>query len=131
MTVTRLGSVAALVGGLLWVVAAVLGWGDDTVNQALSLGGLALLVVAFAALGYALVTTAPVWLRAVVTVATPVLGAMVWVIVADSVSTEYVAVLAGGLLLLVGGGVALPRGRRTTVERPGPPPRAPGHRAAR
>ena len=48
MSVSRWGSVAALLGGLAWVVSAVLGWGEDP-EQVSYLVGLALLVVALAA----------------------------------------------------------------------------------
>ncbi|MGN6575028.1 MAG: hypothetical protein ACTHKG_05020 [Nocardioides sp.] len=129
MTVSRVGAVAAVLGGLLWIVAGVIGWGDEPINQPLYVAGLVLLVVAFAALGYALVATAPVWLRAVVTIATPALGLMVWLILRDSLS-DYVAAVTGGALLLVGGGVALARSRPPAAG-PAEPPPARGRRAAR
>ena len=131
MSVSRIGSLAALFGGLVWVVAAVLSWGDDELNQPLYVAGLALLVVAFAALGYALVATAPVWLRAVVTIATPLLGLMVWLILRDSLSSEYLAAVVGGVLLLVGGGIARGRGGRAAPASGKPDPPARGRRAAR
>ena len=129
MSVSRWGSVAALLGGLAWVVSAVLGWGEDP-EQVSYLLGLAMLVVALAAAGYSLVATAPVWLRAVVTLATPALGFTVWLVVLDSVSTGSVAVALAGVVLLVGGGIGLGRtSGRTREERPEPPVR--GRRAAR
>lgn len=129
MSVSRIGSLGALLGGLVWVAAAVLSWGDE-LDQSLYLAGLALLVVAFAALGYSLVATAPVWLRAVVTVATPLLGLMVWLILRDSLPSDYVAAAVGGVLLFVGGGIAL--GRTSGAARPAKPdPPARGRRAAR
>ena len=131
MSVSRIGSLGALLGGLVWVAAAVLSWGDDELNQSLYLAGLALLVVAFAALGYSLVATAPVWLRAVVTVATPLLGLMVWLILRDSLPSDYVAAAVGGVLLFVGGGIALGRGGRGESPPAKPDPPARGRRAAR
>ena len=129
MSVSRWGSVAALLGGLAWVVSAVLGWGEDP-EQVSYLVGLVLLVVALAAAGYSLVATAPVWLRAVVTLATPALGFTVWLVVLDSVSTGSVAVALAGVVLLVGGGIGMGRtSGRTREERPEPPVR--GRRAAR
>ena len=129
MSASRWGSVAALLGGLAWVVSAVLGWGEDP-EQVSYLVGLTLLVVALAAAGYSLVATAPVWLRAVVTLATPALGFTVWLVVLDSVSTGSVAVALAGVVLLVGGGIGLGRtSGRTREERPEPPVR--GRRAAR
>ncbi len=131
MTVSRVGAVAAVLGGLLWIVAGALGWGDDVLNQSLYVAGLGLLVVAFAALGYALVASAPIWLRVVVTIATPALGLMVWLILRDSVPSEYVAAVSGGVLLLAGGGIALARSRTSTAGTSEPPPPAHGRRAAR
>lgn len=131
MTVSRIGSLAALLGGLVWVAAAVLSWGEDALDQRLYLAGLVLLGVAFAALGYSLVGTAPLWLRAVVTVATPLLGGMVWLILRDSVHADDVAAMVGGVLLLVGGGIALVRGRRADPAPEQPVPPAHGRRAAR
>ena len=131
MTVSRVGAVAAVLGGVAWIVAGALAWGEDTLGRPLYLTGLVLLVVAFAALGYALVATAPVWLRAVVTIATPALGTMVWLILRDSLA-DPVAAVTGGALLLVGGGVALARGGLRPAEPAGdPPPPARGRRAAR
>lgn len=130
MTVSRLGSIAAILGGVAWTVAAVLAWGDDELDAALYLGGFGLLVVAFATLGYALVATAPLWLRAVVTLATPALGAMVWLILEDATPEAYVAAVVGGVLLIVGGAIGL--SRASGPDRPEtPPPPARGRRAAR
>jgi hypothetical protein len=128
MSVSRLGSVAALLGGLVWVAAAVLSWGDAELNRGLYLAGLVLLVASFAALGYSLVATAPVWLRAVVTIATPLLGLMVWLILRDSIPADYVAAVVGGVLLFVGGGIALGRAGSAPAK---PEPPARGRRAAR
>jgi len=129
MSASRWGSVAALLGGLAWVVSAVLGWGEDP-EQVSYLVGLTLLVVALAAAGYSLVATAPVWLRAVVTLATPALGFTVWLVVLDSVSTGSVAVALAGVVLLVGGGIGMGRtSGRAREGRPEPPVR--GRRAAR
>lgn len=129
MSVSRIGSAGALLGGLVWIAAAAISWGDDELQQPLYVAGLVLLVVAFACLGYALVATAPVWLRGVVTVATPLLAVMVWLILRDSVSADHVAAVVGGVLLLVGGGIALGRSVGEAPERPARP--AHGRRAAR
>lgn len=109
MSVSRLGSVAAVLGGVAWIVAAVLAWGEGEPSGALHDAGFALLVVALAALGYALVATAPVWLRVLVAAATPALGTMVWLIVEGVIAQAYVAAAIGGVLLLLGGGIGLTR----------------------
>lgn len=129
MTLSRLGSVAAILGGLVWIAAAVLAWGEDAVGSVLHVVGFALLVVAFATMGYALVATAPLWLRAVVTVATPALGAMLWLTLRDAVDEPYVAVMVGGVLLLLGGGIGL--GRAAPAGRGEPDASVRGRRAAR
>ena len=129
MSVSRLGSIAAVLGGVAWIVAALLAWGEDELGAALYLMGFALLVAAFAALGYALVSTAPVWLRAVVTLATPALGAMVWLIIKDAIPQAYVAAVVGGVLLVVGGGIGLSQADGPAASEEPPPPRG-GHRRA-
>lgn len=128
MNASRWASVAALLAGVTWVVSAVLGWGGEP-ERFSYLAGLVLLVVAFAAGGYALVATAPVWLRAVVTLATPVLGFMLWLVVRDTVGPDYLAVVVVGVLLIVGGGIGLGRAGGGADDKPEPPIR--GRRAAR
>lgn len=128
MSASRWGSIAALLGGVAWVASAVLGWGGEQ-EQASYLAGLALVVVALAFGGYALVATAPVWLRAVVALATPALGFSVWLVVMDSVTPGYLPVVIGGVVLIVAGGIGLGRGAQRD-EKPEPPPTR-GRRAAR
>ena len=128
MTASRWGSVAALLGGVAWVVSAVLGWGEEQ-EQTAYLVGLGLVVVALAFGGYALVATAPVWLRAVVTLATPALGFAVWLTVMESVTPGYLPVIIGGVVLVVAGAIGLARGAQRD-DKPEPPP-AHGRRAAR
>ena len=131
MTVSRLGSVAAIVGGLVWILVAALAWGDEDPGGVLYVVGYALLLVAGAAMGYSLVAKAPVWLRAVVTVANAALGAMLWLILDDSLSPGSTALLVGGVLLLVGGGIGLTRSSGPGSTDKAPPPPARGRRAAR
>lgn len=117
----------ALLGGLVWIGAAFMA-SDGDLNQPLYWAAIALMVVAFAGMGYALVATAPIWLRGVVGIATPLLGAMVWWIVWDSLSATPAGIVTG-VLLLVGGGVGL---ARSGGHEPAPPAaHARGRRAAR
>ncbi len=120
-----MGSGLAALAGIAWVVGAVLGWGGDT-PAGLYLLGLLLAVLALAAFGYSLVATAPVWLRAVVTVAAPALGYMVWVTVRDAFAHDHLPVVVAGVLLLAVGGVGLTRRRDQA-----PPAVTRGRRAAR
>lgn len=91
----RIASVAALVGGVGWLVKVALIWANGGEN--LDSGPVAVfyflgvlgLVVALAALGYTLVERAPVWLRALVTVATPVLGLMLWSLLDQAIRAVY------------------------------------------
>jgi hypothetical protein len=125
MSVSRVASAAALLGGLAWMLAGMVGRGGDADGPVYD-AGLVLVVVAFAALGYSLVETAPVWLRALVTVATPALACMVWVTVRDAFSADYLPVLAAGLVLAAAAGVGLARARKQR-----PPAGVRGRRAAR
>jgi hypothetical protein len=118
---------AAVLGGVGWIVAAYGGWGgtaDDNVAYYL---GMVALGAALAALGYALVATAPMWLRVVVALATPALGYMVWITVEQALDAhDYLTVGGAGVVMVVAGGLGL---ARTRAEQPEPVVR--GRRAAR
>ena len=126
MNVSRTAAMAAVLGGLVWLVAAALDWGQD-VNPVVYTIGLVWFLVALMGLGYGLVDKAPVWLRAVVSVATPLLGYGVWFTVSDAFTSNYLPVLVAGLLLVAIGGLVLVRGR--SAEPVAAPVR--GRRAAR
>jgi hypothetical protein len=83
------------------------------------------LVLSLAAGGYALVATAPVWLRLIVMVATPALGYMIWITLRAAFTTDHVPVLVVGVGMVAAGLIGLGRAR--------PAPQAPvrGRRAAR
>jgi hypothetical protein len=125
MNATRAAALAGVLGGLVWAVAAVIGWGGD-VNHVVYVVGLVWLVVALCVLGYGLVDHAPMWLRAVVSVATPALGLVVWVAVLNGFDTDHLPVLAAGIAMLAVSGVALTRSGPREVGSP-----VGGHRAAR
>ena len=80
----RIASTAAVVGGVAWLTKAGLVWAngvggnDPDLVTALDAAGFVGLGLALAGAGYTLVEQAPGWLRALVTVATPVLALMVW-----------------------------------------------------
>ncbi|NUS52176.1 MAG: hypothetical protein HOQ22_14195 [Nocardioidaceae bacterium] len=120
---------AAILGGLVWIVGGVLGWGAN-VNPVAYLVGLGWFLVAFAAFGYTLVDHAPVWLRGIVSLATPALAYVVWMSVTDAFATDSPPALGAGLLLLVVGAVAMGRGGRSTAAAPAHVP-VRGRRAAR
>jgi len=127
MNVSRTAAMAAVLGGLVWLVAAALDWGQD-VNPVVYTIGLVWFLVALMGLGYGLVDKAPVWLRAVVSVATPLLGYGVWFTISDAFASNYLPVLAAGLLLVAIGGLVLAR-RRSAEPVAAAPVR--GRRAAR
>jgi hypothetical protein len=108
-----IASFAAVVGGASWVVKAFvvgLGGGSGAGDMATIgyLGGLAMLVISLAAAGYRLVETAPVWLRAVVTLAVPLLVLAVWEVVRDGLlAASSDGWLRGELPTLLGGSVAV------------------------
>jgi hypothetical protein len=96
MNATRMAAVAAVLGGLVWVAVAIIDWGEN-LNPVAYAVGLVWFLLALGALGYTLVEHAPVWLRAVVSVATPALGCVVWVTVGAAFRTEHLPVLWAGL----------------------------------
>ena len=125
MNATRAAALAAVLGGLVWAAAAVLDWEQD-VHPVAYVVGLGWLLVALAALGYALVEKAPVWLRVIVCVATPALGYAVWFTVRDAFDTDWLPVSLAALLMLAVGALTLARTRPEVTEQPVHP-----HRAAR
>ena len=95
----------AVLGGLVWIAAAVIGWGANA-DPTVFLAGQALLVLSLAAGGYALV-------------ATPCLGYMVWITIRDAFTTDHVPVLVVGVLMVAAGLIGLGRtGRATTHPEP-------------
>jgi hypothetical protein len=128
MSPSRVAAIVALVGGLLWIAAAVLGWGADAKPLVYD-AGLAAFLIALAGFGYSLVDHAPGWLRLVVSIATPLLGLMGWTMIIDALpSSNAVVVLVGGIALLVCGMIAIPRTRRIRADVHEPPVR--GRRAS-
>jgi hypothetical protein len=142
----RIASVAAVLGGIGWLAKVGLIWVDGGESDSglvgiLGVAGWALFFVALAAAGYTLVERAPVWLRAVVALATPLLVLMVWMLLDQAVKAVYpgeswlrdeVSVLVAAVIAIVLGLWGF--GRR----RPEPPaggsrrtPPARGRRAAR
>jgi hypothetical protein len=126
MTSSKLASVAALLGGLVWLVNAALTWGDSGSGGDLYLVGQVGLVLGAAGLGYSLVAKAPIWLRAVVTVATVLLCYLLWYLIDDGLGEHPVSTLIGGAVLLLAAIVGLARARSAA-----PRPHAGGHRAVR
>jgi hypothetical protein len=95
MTSRRVASIAAVLGGLGWLVKVALIWagGGEDADRGLVgvmfVAGLVCIVVALGAAGYTLVRTAPAWLRAVVTVAVPALVLVVWQMLDQAVKAVY------------------------------------------
>jgi hypothetical protein len=91
----RIASIAAVVGGVGWLMKVTMIWGNggqDTDSEPVAMmykAGFAILAVAIGAAGYTLVETAPVWLRAVVAVATPLLVLMVWMLMDQAIKSVY------------------------------------------
>ncbi len=140
----RIASTAAVVGGVGWLLKVFLIWGNGGENTDsgpvayLYFVGWVALAVALGAAGYTLVERAPVWLRGVVAVATPLLVLMVWQLMDQAIKAVYpgsswlrdeLSVVVAGLLALVMGLWGFTRHRR--VEETSPPPPVRGRRAAR
>jgi hypothetical protein len=140
MAARRIASVAALLGGAAWLAEIGLVRADGGANTeggpaaTLFLVGLACIVIATGAAGYTLAEKAPVWLRVVVMVATPLLVMMVWQMLDRAVAAVPIeqtrllgqadVILAAVIALLLGGWGLRRRG-------PGAVPDAPVHRGRR
>lgn len=114
----RIASTAAVIGGGGWLLKVFLIWGNggETTGSEpigyLSLIGWLGFAMACAAAGYTLVERAPVWLRGVVALATPLLVLMVWELVDQFILSVYPgtswlrdemsAIIAGSVAVLMG-----------------------------
>jgi hypothetical protein len=144
----RIASTAAIVGGVALLMKVGLIWGNGGVATndgpvlLMYVLGFAALFVALAAAGYTLVESAPVWLRGVVAIATPLLVLMMWELFDQGVKSVYPGnswvrdevsiVLAAGLAILMGmWGFTRHRPYYEEDEAPLPPPPVRGRRAAR
>ncbi len=91
----RIASTAAVIGGGGWLLKVFLIWGNGGENTGtgpvgyLSLIGWVAFALALGAAGYTLVERAPVWLRGVVALATPMLVLMVWELLDQVVKSVY------------------------------------------
>lgn len=140
----RIASVAAVVGGVGWLVKVALIWANGGENTDTGLVavmyfvGLLGVVVATGAAAYTLVEKAPVWLRAVVVVATPLLVMMVWMMLDAGIKAVYTTEnwLQGEINILLAAAIALALGvwglrRRRRHRAESDPVPARGRRAAR
>lgn len=130
MTVTKLACLAAVLGGIALGCASVVSFGssehtDASAVAALTTIGWVMGALALAAMGYTLVATAPVWLRLIVVIAVPLVGAALRETIAEASAAQadgwkgdamgYAIVAA---ILLVGAAVAAANlGRAPTGER--------------
>lgn len=140
----RIASIAAVLGGVGWLAKVFLIWladgdTDSGLVTLLTVLGWTAFAIALAAAGYTLVERAPVWLRGVVAVATPLLVLMVWQLLDQGIKAVYggdswfrdeVSVLVAAAIALVMGLWGFRRHRPEPVE-PKPKPPARGRRAAR
>lgn len=118
MTPTTLARVAGVLGGLCWLVQAILDGpdGPDSVVNALYWGGLALIALALLGIGAGLVSGLPA-LRVVVAVCLVVLA---WSVV-EVLHSQYADATvdgAAGAVLALGCAVGLLRGRRSRTPEP-------------
>jgi hypothetical protein len=110
MDVKKVAAGSGLLGGVLWIVAAAMGWGDDPLtgtSDTLWLVGYGLFVLCSGLAGYSLVTGAPVWLRAVATFGAGALAASVVLSFAPELEVPATPVMVGGILLVLASGGAL------------------------
>ena len=110
MIPAKLAPAAAFLGGLLWIVHALLGGGSDPVPATLHFVGLACILVAATAFGSTLVKSDAVAMRVVVALASGLLALALIEAFRGTDSGWYdgfwgiVAALIGGLALLRGRG---------------------------
>lgn len=111
MSLRTYAGTTGLLGGVAWVV-------HNLVTQdALWWAGLALLVLATAATGAALVSSSAVALRLFVAVAFPALAASVWWVVRDGAGDELVVDAVFGAVAALAAVVALGTSRGMAAER--------------
>ena len=140
MSVSKICFIAAIAGGAVWLAKVALIWGNGGTNTGDGLVavaffiGFAGLLVALLAGGYSVVTTAPIWLRAVVSVCATLLGLMLFTIMDDAVKGVYSSDgwLRDELGIVITASIAVMVGVLGMVLSPEPQPKAPpagGHRA--
>ena len=142
MRASKIASLTALIVGVAWLLKVILIWaggGANTDGGLVAVSyfvGVAALAVALLTGGYAVVARAPVWLRAVVSVATLLLGWILFTSIdsaakgvysADGWFRDELGILICALVALVVGGIGF---RRVKAAAP-PVPRHGGHRASR
>ncbi|MGH3330564.1 MAG: hypothetical protein ACRDPJ_04575 [Nocardioidaceae bacterium] len=118
---SRIASVAAIGGAAAWFARGLLVRGEAAPDTAglpgiLLLVGMVALSLAVAGSGYALVATAPVWLRGVVSIAFTTLVWMVWQLVVAALDSEWLSTMSGAAVAFVCGVWGLSRGRPTPPE---------------
>lgn len=116
MLPAKLAASAALLGGVLWIIEALLGGGSDPLAGTLHFVGLAALLVAAAVFGSTLVRSDAVAMRVVVALASALL--VLSLIEAFRMSdTPWYDGFWGAVAALLGG-ISLLRGRGRTAGRP-------------
>ena len=117
MPPAKLAASLALLGGVLWILHALLGGGDGSVLDVLHVIGLACLMAASAVFGTTLVKGDAVAVRAVVGVASALLALSIIEAFRPDDTSWYD--VFWGVVAVVLGGLALARGRgRSTSRRP-------------
>ena len=110
MTPRVLAAILGAIGGLLLAGAGGLSFlarESSNLHDVLAVGGYAVTLAALAAMGYALVAHAPVWLRIIVTVAYPLLIASVWQVVDQAIDDRVDGWKAPASTHLIGGVIVL------------------------
>lgn len=118
MPVGKLSATAALLGGVLWIVHALLGGGNDPLPSTLHFVGLAFVLVASAVFGSSLVKSDALGMRVVVGLASGLLALSLIEAFRPADSPWYDGFW--GVVAGVMGGVALLRGRGRSTARSAP-----------
>lgn len=112
----KLAATAALLGGVLWIIHALLGGGDDPLASTLHFVGMACVIVASAVFGSTLVKSDAVGMRVVVGLASGLLALSMVEAFRPVDSVWYDGFW--GIVFALLGGLALLRGRGRSSDRP-------------
>ena len=116
MPPAKISAAAALLGGVLWVLRALLGGGDDPLSSTLHFVGLACVMVSAALFGSTLVRSGATGMRVVVGLASGLFALSMIEAFRTSDSAWYDG--AWGIVIGLLGGLALLRGRGEPSARP-------------
>ena len=134
MRLTKLAALVAVLAGGAWIAAGVLSWDETGLSdesKQIWWGGLGAFALASALLGYASVTSSPIWLRAIVFLGAAALGGSIVASFDIDMEQAPVVVVSGGGAVLLAGLVGLVVRRRSSEPDEDPAAPSSGHKGGR